>query len=560
MSFELRRSIPALTSALAGTIPRRMRERAPIGLLALALVTSGALLLSYASNLTFVGDGWELLAGRPDWAAGTFFRPFNEHPIMLVALVYKVLLALFGMDSALPYYLVSISLFLGSAVLLFVYMRRRVGNWGALAGAILILFMGAAYEDLLWEFQMCFFCSMAAGLGALLALDREDDLGDGAACLLLVVANASSSLGIPFILAIAAKLALGPKPLWRRAYVVVVPLALYAIWWLSTGHSAGHRIGPGDIPDLPGYVFDAAAAGIASLLGQQPIGGSGGPPVLAQILALLMTVVLAYRVYREGRLSPGLIVAFVLVFSFWGLLAIDRGPQRFSSRFQYPSAVFLLVVAAEALRGQTLPRWVSPVLAVVVAAAVVGGISLLHQGYSNVWRPTGEGTKARLAAIEIAGANADPLYRIAFVPSIYLKVERYRKAERKHGTPAFSEVQLLAAEESQKQAADMTLAAATRLRLVLARGSRQSTACRLISPAGDWYAEGHLAKAGTFEIEDIGDGDATLMLGRFAQTGTAQLGILPAGDSRSLSIPRDRSPRPWRLSVRGSPVRVCAIR
>src|SRR4051794_17828683 len=92
MSFEFRRSIPALTSALAGTIPRRMRERAPIGLLALALVTSGALLLSYASNLTFVGDGWELLAGRPDWAAGTFFRPFNEHPIMLVALVYKVLL------------------------------------------------------------------------------------------------------------------------------------------------------------------------------------------------------------------------------------------------------------------------------------------------------------------------------------------------------------------------------------------------------------------------------------------------------------------------------------
>ena len=61
-----------------------MRVRAPIGLLALALVASGALLLSYASNLTFVGDGWELLAGRPDWTAATFLRPFNEHPIMLV--------------------------------------------------------------------------------------------------------------------------------------------------------------------------------------------------------------------------------------------------------------------------------------------------------------------------------------------------------------------------------------------------------------------------------------------------------------------------------------------
>ena len=90
----------------------------------------------------------------------------------------------------------------------------------------------------------------------------------------------------------------------------------------------------------------------------------------------------------------------MLVFSFWGLLAIDRGPQRFSSRFQYPSAVFLLIVAAETLREQRLPRWVFPVLAVVVAAAVGGGISLLHQGYSNVWRATGEDTKARLAAID----------------------------------------------------------------------------------------------------------------------------------------------------------------
>jgi hypothetical protein len=548
------------TSAVAGTIPRRMRERAPIGLLALALIASGGLLLSLASNLTFVGDGWELLAGRPDWTAGTFLRPFNEHPILLLALAYKVLLALFGMESALPYYLVSISLFLGSAVLLFVYTRRRVGDWAALAFAVLVLFMGAAYEDLLWEFQMCFFGSMAAGLGALLALDREDCVGDRIACLLLVVANASSSLGVPFIFAAVTKVALGPRPLRRRAYVVLVPLALYAIWWLSTGHSAGHRIGLGDIPDFPGYIFDAAAAGIASLLGQQPIAGDGGPPLLAQVLALLLTLVLVYRLYRERRLSPGLVVALVLVFSFWGLLAIDRGPQRFSSRFQYPSAVFLLIVVAEALRGQRLPRWAIPVLGVVVAAAVIGGVSLLQQGYSNVWRPTGDNTKASLAAIGIAGDNADPRYHIAFVPSIYLKVAKYRKAEREHGSPAFSEAQLLEAEESQKQVADATLAAAIRLRLRPAGSVRRLLDCRPIRPAGDWYAEGSLARTGNFEIENRGEEDAVVMIGRFAQTATAQLGLLPARSSRSLRLPKDGSTRPWRLSVRGAPVRVCAIR
>jgi hypothetical protein len=536
-----------------------MRQRAPIGLLVVAMAASGALLLSLASNLIFIGDGWELLAGRPDWTAGTFLRPFNEHPIMLLALVYKVLLALFGMESALPFYVVSISLFLLSAALLFVYMRRRVGDWAALGGVVLVLFLGAAFEDLLWEFQMCFFASMAAGLGALLALDREDDFGDGIACLLLVVANASSSLGVPFIFAVAAKIALGSKPWRRRVYVVLVPLVLYVVWWLSTGHSAGHRIGPGDVPDFPGYVFDAAAAGLASLLGQQPIDANGRPPVLVQVLAVLLTVALLYRVRREGRLSPGLIVALVLVFSFWGLLALDRGPQRFSSRFQYPSAVFLLIVFAEAMRGLRLPRWTYPVFAVVVAAAVIGGISLLRQGYSNVWKPTGGKTRASLTAIQIAGENADPLYRIPFVPSIYLKVQKYRGAERKHGTPAYTESELLAAEESERQAADITLAAATRLQLRSVAAARQASRCRQVRPKGDWYAEGRLGRAGEFTIENRGGEEASLMLGRFARTSTAQLGLLGSGETRSLRLPPDRSAVSWRLGVRGAPVRVCEI-
>jgi hypothetical protein len=91
------------------------------------------------------------------------------------ALVYKLLQTFFGMSSAMPYYAVSISLFLTSAVLLFAYLRSRVGDWLALLAAVLILFLGAAFEDLLWAFQLGYFASAAAGLGMLLALDREDD-------------------------------------------------------------------------------------------------------------------------------------------------------------------------------------------------------------------------------------------------------------------------------------------------------------------------------------------------------------------------------------------------
>ena len=81
-------------------------------------------------------------------------------------LIYKALLATFGMGSALPFRVVSTALFLLSAALLFVFLLRRVGQWPALAATAVVLFLGAAWEDLLWSFQIGYFGSMAAGLGA----------------------------------------------------------------------------------------------------------------------------------------------------------------------------------------------------------------------------------------------------------------------------------------------------------------------------------------------------------------------------------------------------------
>lgn len=540
-------------------MPRRMRQRAPIGLLVLALAASGTLVLSLASNLSFAGDGWELLAGRPDWTAGTFLQPFNEHPIVLPALVYKVLLALFGMDSTLPFYGVSISVFLLCAVLLFMYMRQRVGDWVALAGAVLVLFLGAAYEDLLWEFQMGFFGSIAAGLGALLLLDREDRVGDRVGSALLLVSTACSTLGIPFLFAAFAKVALGPRPRWRRAWVPLLPLAVYAIWWLGSGHSAGSEIGLADIPDLPRYVFDAAAAGIASLLGREPIEASGHPPLLAQSLALILAAALVYWISRRREVPSGLIVALVLTFGFWGLLGLDRGPQRFSSRFQYPSAVFLLIVATEVLRGQRLPRLATLALVAITAGAVVGGISLLESGYS-IWKPRADGIKAELAAIDIAGGAADPAYSISLPPSIALRVGQYRDAERRHGTPAYSEAQLLSAPEGQKQIADRTLAAAIGLGLQARPEAGQLLRCRELDPPEGTYAEARLSSAGRFRLENRADRMVTVGVARFSLASAAPLGYLPAQASRSLHLPPDRSARPWRLRVDDGPVRLCVVR
>ena len=61
--------------------------------------------------------------------------------------------------------------------MLFVYARRRVGEWIALAMILPILFLGPSWDDLLFPFQMALFGWIACGIGALLLLERRDRAG-----------------------------------------------------------------------------------------------------------------------------------------------------------------------------------------------------------------------------------------------------------------------------------------------------------------------------------------------------------------------------------------------
>src|ERR1700704_3910534 len=184
-------------------------------LLGIAALAAVALLLMWGSKLTFLLDDWEFLLYRPGFNADSILAPHGEHISIAPILIYKALLATVGMGSSVPFLAVSIALFLATAILLFIYLRRRVDPWLALLGATIVLFLGPAFDDLLWDFQMGFLGSLACGLGALLLLERGDRRGDGLACALLSVGTAFSSLGLPFIAAACVDVGLRGERLRR---------------------------------------------------------------------------------------------------------------------------------------------------------------------------------------------------------------------------------------------------------------------------------------------------------------------------------------------------------
>jgi hypothetical protein len=538
-------------------------SRLPLLALAVAVVASMVWLLRLTSQLSFIADDWELLVVREGWGADVFLEPFNENIVIGPAVVFKVLLGVFGMGSAMPFYVVSISLFSACAVLLWLYLRVRVGDWLALVAACSILFLGAAFEDLLWAFQLGYFGAMAAGLGMLLAIDREEKRWDAVACALLVVSVAFSSLGLVFLAAAIVDVLMGRRPRGHRLYIVMWPLLLFALWWVGWGHEAESHLSGENLGDLAGWVYDAAAAGIVSLLGLAT--GDGTSPdqphlIWGQLLVPVVAGGVGWRIFRDRGLSKGLAVALALALAFWILAGLNRTPERFptSSRYQFPSAIFLLLIGAEALRGIRLPKLVVPVAAAVVLAASIGGISLLERERSERWEPAANSIRSSLAAVELAGEAADPSFQVSIPPNTAFSAGTYLDAVAEYGSPAFDEAELAARPEPERAAADLTTAQALGLSFSPFQGDPLRCQTLKATAAG---LTGLALFPGTYSFESQGSLPAEMLLSRFSSELSVVMGALEPGALTSLTIPQDNSKRPWVLGLKGAgPVQLCVSR
>ena len=176
----------------------------------------------------------------------------------------------------------------------------------------------------------------------------------------------------------------------RRVWVFAAPLALYAAWWLLASGSTGDReslADPSNLLGLPVFLASslgavlAAAAGLNLALDPGAVTGFDRPPTFAwtlvPVLALAGLVAAGLRL-RRGRIGPELWVFAAILLAFWVSIGLSAGPGRepTTSRYLFPGAVMLGLVAVEAARGMRPRRWAVPALLGVVALSVA--VNVVH--------------------------------------------------------------------------------------------------------------------------------------------------------------------------------------
>jgi hypothetical protein len=538
----------------------------PRAALAVALGASGILLLVWLSHLTFFGDEWDPLLYRRGFSLDVLLRPHAEHILLGPTLIYKGIQATIGMESLFPYAVVSTVSFLGSVVLLYLYLRRRVDHWIALAGVLPVLFMGTASEVLLWPFEVSFTASMAAGIGALLALERGNARGDAIACGLLVLSLTFSELAVSFALGAAVLMILAHRP-WSRCYVVIVPILLYVLWYAGWGHAAESHLSLRNVVHSPIYLLKGLAASASSLLGipnsVREAAAEGRLPLVPLIVLGLIPLVVAVVVRNRSRmpLAAPFWSALVVLISFWLLTAASNAPGRspWASRYQYVGGVLLLMVLASLASGIRVRG------AAILTALAIGGLAaianlrVLHDEYG---KRADLATRERgaLAGFEVGGATADPGFTAGpqntdIIPLYSVSVGPYLSAVDAFGSPTYGASGLADASEAARVAADQLLADAEELRLVPVAHPPPpgGPPPRFAAGAG----EGAVPRGSCLTVTGPAGAAETVELRRFASSFPLRYQLHGPG---VLLIRSDRLPRPWQLRVSGSgPIRICGI-
>ena len=551
----------------------------------LAMVAA-AVLLAYESKGEWFGTddlGYGVRLSTESLHHALIHPPPDKYLIAFPLLVYKALFEIFGMGSYLPYRLTNILLVLLCAGLLFVLLRRWLPDRFAVPPTLLMLFFGAGSEVLVNPVRLPSQIALAAGLGMMLALERRDRPGDLAAMVLVAISLGSHPVGISFAAVGAVMIFLGSWDGWKRLWVIVLPGALFAAWWLFI------RPAPvSNYPNPPEQVFTfvrqswvALTAAVSGLFGVLEPPAFHQTPAKVAALALLGLIALGIWFGRR-RLPPafwaalvGLVVLMVTTrLAPAGFLRAPDGP-----RYLYPEA-FLLLIALGALAGSLkLPGWSMWATSAVLLVSLWPNIDRLHDAGRQYARES-EHYRVLWSAVEIAGPSAQPEFQFnPFSPN----AGEYQAVVRAFGHGGYTADEIAGKSAALRHLADTNEVAAVGLKLEPVTGPpRGGVAPRIADPrtaaterdgcttvGGGAPAEEAASESRGVELLLPPGGawlglsraaDTSVYLGRFADETTVPVRRPVGAKGLELRIPPDRASFPWRLLVRSrSPFTVCGL-
>ena len=524
---------------------------APRWLLAIGCAAYFLLFVYLTRHFSFFQDEYDYVLNRRGWDANTLLGPVNQHLFLIPLLFYKVLFVTVGLHPFWPYQLPVFAMHIACVVALYVLAARRAGPWIALVPAGLLLVLGAGFELELWAIGVSTLGALAAGLWALVLLERGDRRGDIWASALLALSIASYSIALFLAVAIALELALTR---WRRLWVVGAPLALYALWYAQYGQG---DIVWSNVPKLPGYDLHIAGYAFAGLAGvSASVFGHGalvvGYPLLAGAVLWLVIGVL------KRRPPPALAVTgIVAAAGFWAGTALARAQDHEpdASRYVYPSAVLILVAAVSYLHRRRVSVRAAAAVALVGVVIAVLGLAPLRS-YSINRTGTDAYVRAALGAAQVAGRAGDPAFRPDPAHLAFMTLGAYLNAVHALGSSAaFTPGQIALMSSDYQELADKTLIDAERIYpLRTATSYATGAGCsRLLGAPPSGMLLMNVNPGDSAYITAAPGASVQLWLRRISATFSAypQQTIAPGSNAR-LDFPHDQSSAVWWLQVGAS--------
>jgi hypothetical protein len=543
-------------------------------LLGVAMCISATWLMIAGKDLNFSGDDIFYYArlvdhnGLVSQSSGLeyFLAPHNGHLQLLGKLIYRGLFLTVGTDYTV-FRVMEIAAVFVSVLLFFILARRRVRPLAALIPSVLLLFFGYGEGSFLWPFNIHTIGALAFGLGALLALERDDRRGDLGACALLILAVSTVEVGLAFTIGAAVSV-LRRDDRWRRAWIFAVPLVLFGIWWMWARKFGQSEVDLVNVHRIPIDFTNALAAVVGSIFGLNPTGEGVDPNVTTvtpwgAVIAAFAVVGLIFRI-RRGKVPTGLWMALAVVLTYWLMITLANRPPD-STRYLFVGAVAIFLIAASALRGMRITSVGLIVAACLVALAIPPNLAKFYdERRSSI--TDAENTGTEYAMLELARGHLHSDYFPATDPNVSaaggsvfipLSADTYFKAVDEFGSLAYPLDRITHASLGLRQIADATLAGALELALRPASSPADPGACPSSRDGSPGHSVFFFLEPGGVLLGSQTKHPVHVSVGRFGTGGPGvPLGKLDPGEWADLRIPPDSASNRWWVTVDG-PVYAC---